>query len=48
MLIRNIPDGSVMKDFKASLIEAFQQVRLQLGILDNFKLLSKVIMVYNV
>jgi hypothetical protein len=48
MLIRNIPDGSVMKDFRASLMEAFQQVKLQLGILDNFKLLSKLIMVYNV
>lgn len=40
-LIMNIPDGSIYKDYKESLIEAFQQIKLQLGILKNFELLSK-------
>mmetsp|Transcript_23181 Transcript_23181/g.20563 ORF Transcript_23181/g.20563 Transcript_23181/m.20563 type:complete len:134 (+) Transcript_23181:86-487(+) len=39
-LILNIPDGSILKDYKQPLIEAFQQIKLQLGILKNFEMLT--------
>ena len=41
MIFRSIPDGTELKEVRESLIEAFQQIKLQYGILKNFELLSK-------
>ncbi|CAI2382746.1 unnamed protein product [Moneuplotes crassus] len=40
-LIEAIPQGTELKEVRDTLIEAFQQIKLQLGILDNFKLCTK-------
>lgn len=41
LIIKSIPDGTTLGEIREFLIEAFQQIKIQLGILRNFELLSK-------